>query len=113
MAQKVTVELVDDIDGTPLDGDGGTVTFALERKLYEIDLSSENLGRLRDALAPYIEAARPAASSAAPRLTASARKGSASRDLGAVRAWARDNGYTVSDRGRVPATVLEAYDAAH
>ncbi|MBF4563303.1 Lsr2 family protein [Microbacterium sp. VKM Ac-2870] len=116
MAQKVIVELVDDLDGTPIkDGKGGTVSFALGKKSYDIDLSDTNLTKLEKALAPFIDAARP--SSSAP--TAGARR-SASRsarkasgvDLAAVRDWARANGHTVSERGRVPAAVLEAYAAA-
>lgn len=114
MAKKVTVELVDDLDGTPIaENGGGTVVFSLERRSYEIDLSDANLARLREALEPFIDAGRVvAAGSAAPRARA-ARPAASSRDLGAVREWARANGHTVSDRGRVPASVIEAYDAAH
>jgi hypothetical protein len=113
MAKKVTVQLVDDLDGTPIpEGDGGTVVFSIDRRSYEIDLSDENQGKLRDALAPFIDAGRVvSASSSAPRARSASRTNG--HDLGAVRAWARENGYTVSDRGRVPAVVLEAYEAAN
>lgn len=114
MAKKVTVQLVDDLDGTPiLEGEGATVVFSIDRKSYEIDLSDDNQEKLRTALAPFIDAGR-VVSSAAPRARAASRSAtSAGHDLTAVRAWARENGFTVSDRGRVPGTVLEAYDAAN
>jgi Lsr2 len=114
MAQKVTVELVDDLDGSPIhEGKGGTISFALERKVYEIDLNDKNAQKLKNALAPYIEAARPATrASEAPKVTRT-RRSASSHDLAAVRAWSRDNGHEVSDRGRVPAAVLRAYDEAH
>lgn len=115
MAKKVTVELVDDLDGTPIEeNSGGTVVFSLERRSYEIDLSDDNLGKLREALAPFIEAGRVVSSgAAAPRGRAASRPANGTHDLAAVRVWARENGHQVSDRGRVPAAVLEAYDAAH
>jgi hypothetical protein len=116
MAKKVTVQLVDDLDGTPIpDGEGATVVFSIDRRSYEIDLSDENQEKLRDALAPFIDAGRVVSSgSSSPRTrTSSSRPASNGHDLTAVRAWARENGHKVSDRGRVPATVLEAYDAAN
>ncbi len=112
MAKRVSVELVDDLDGTPIaDGEGGTIVFSLERRSYEIDLSDANLAALRDSLAPYISAGRVVAAASASKARPAAP--AAVRDLVAVRAWARENGHTVSDRGRVPATILQAYDAAH
>lgn len=110
MAQKTITQFFDDLDGSPLE-DGATVTFALERKSYEIDLSPENKAKLEDALAPFIKAARPAGSASAGRAP-SARKAPA-HDLADVRAWAAKNGHEVSSRGRVPAAILAAYAAAH
>ncbi|MFH8252002.1 Lsr2 family protein [Microbacterium sp. B2969] len=114
MAQKVTVELVDDLDGTPIpDGEGSTVTFAFQRKTYEIDLSSENIEKLEAALAPFVSVARVA--DASPKESRPARTPRTARrqDLVAVRAWAHVNGHDVSERGRLPASVLAAYDAGH
>lgn len=112
MAKKVTVELVDDIDATPIaDGNGGTVSFALEGKTYEIDLTSENADKLRKALAPFIEAGRSVSSAAAAARTPRRRSGG-NADLAAVRSWAKSNGFQVSDRGRVPKNVMEAYARA-
>lgn len=117
MAQKVIVELVDDLDGTPIkNGKGSSVTFALGKKSYEIDLSDANLAKLEEALAPFIDVARASSSAsnggARRGASRSARKASGV-DLGAVREWARAHGHTVSERGRIPAAVLEAYTAAH
>ncbi|CAG7843831.1 Nucleoid-associated protein Lsr2 [Pseudoclavibacter triregionum] len=117
MAQKVLIQLVDDLDGTELsEGAGETVEFALDGRSYEIDLSTENAKRLRDALAEFVDAARPASSRGGRRSSGSvsARGGQSGkrRDLAEVRVWARANGFKVSDRGRVPQNVLDAYDEA-
>ena len=113
MAQKVQVLLVDDIDGGDADE---TVEFALDGTRYEIDLSSGNASKLRDTLAPYVAEARKA-SNGRRRPSGSSgggRKAAASGDSpAAIRAWARENGYDVPDRGRVSTEVREAYAAAH
>lgn len=112
MAKRQITQLIDDLDGTVLDNDGVTIRFALEGRSYDIDLSDENADKLREALAPFIAVASPVSSSGRvdrPR----ARRGSDRRsDLAAVREWANENGFSVSTRGRVPSTVLDAYDAA-
>lgn len=112
MAKKVTVELVDDIDASPIgEGKGGTVSFALEGKSYEIDLTEKNADKLRKALAPFIEAGRSVSASAAPARTSRHRSG-ANADLAAIRNWGKSNGFEVSERGRVPKNVMDAYSAA-
>ncbi|WP_294981886.1 Lsr2 family protein, partial [uncultured Microbacterium sp.] len=59
MARKIVHQLVDDLDGTVLEvGDGETVLFSLDGTAYEIDLTTDNAAALRDALAPYVAAAR-------------------------------------------------------
>lgn len=108
--KRITTELVDDLDGTVITpGGGGTVTFALDGASYEIDLGRANHQALRDALAPFIAAARSTGrrSSGAPR-----KRSSGSSDTAAVREWAQRNGYTVGDRGRIPADIRDAYTAA-
>ena len=108
MAQKVQVILVDDIDG----GEASeTVSFALDGVSYEIDLSEKNAAGLRDALSSYVGHARRVGGRSSSRRQSGARAGG-SNDTAAVREWARQNGHQVSDRGRVPARVLEAYRAA-
>ncbi|WP_030386536.1 histone-like nucleoid-structuring protein Lsr2 [Streptomyces sp. NRRL S-241] len=112
MAQKVQVLLVDDIDGGEADE---TLTFALDGKTYEIDLSTDKAEKLRAALAPYVKGGRRTggrASSAGSRgkATASSTDGPSAEEL---RTWAQQNGYEVKERGRVPAPIREAYAAAH
>jgi hypothetical protein len=113
MAQKVNIVLVDDIDQSDAEE---TVTFGLDGKEYAIDLSSANAGSLRDALAPYVAHARPVGGRS--RRTTSSSSAAAKTPAGGaapaeIRAWARDNGFDVPERGRVSAEVREAYAAAH
>lgn len=111
MAQKVQVLLVDDIDGGNADE---TVPFGLDGVSYEIDLSAKNAGKLRDALAGYVAEARRVGSRAGRRRGGRGRgSGDSGSSASEVREWARANGHQVSDRGRVPAAVMEAYRAAH
>jgi hypothetical protein len=110
VAQRTVVMLTDDIDG----GEASeTVTFAIDGVTYEIDLNVKNATALRGAVAPYIGAARRSGRGA--RVGSAGRRGRGGRgvDIGAVREWARANGHQVSDRGRISATVQDAYDAAH
>ena len=104
MAQRVEVILEDDIDGSPADE---TVRFALNGTSYEIDLSSANAQALRGALGRYVEHARKA--SGASRQARGPRRRA---DTSAVRAWARERGMEVNDRGRIPASVMKEYEAA-
>ena len=108
MVQRVTYTLYDDIDGAPADE---TVRFGLDGVSYEIDLSAANAAQLREALALYIGSGRRAAGSrrGRPAAAAGTKKASATD----VRAWAAANGHQVSARGRVPAAVRAAYEAAH
>ncbi|MBC3760436.1 histone-like nucleoid-structuring protein Lsr2 [Quadrisphaera oryzae] len=111
MAQTLQVVLVDDLDGGPADQ---TVTFSLDGTDYEIDLSAENAARLRDDLAVWVGHARRTTTVRRARSGAAPGAGAAADgvDVAAVRAWARENGHTVNERGRVPAAVVEAYRAA-
>lgn len=107
MAQKVQIMLVDDVDGSEATQ---TVYFALDGVSYEIDLNDANAAELRQSMGRWLDSARRVRGRArAPR----ARAMQARTDLALVRSWARKNGYTVSDRGRVSADILEAYDAAN
>lgn len=108
MAQKIHITLVDDIDHSTADEN---VTFGLDGINYEIDLSAENAKSLRDALATYVGAGRRVGGRAVRgRGPAAATKGSS--DVAQIRAWARDNGYTVHERGRIQAEIRDAYYAA-
>ncbi len=121
MAQKVQVILVDDVDGGEATE---TVTFALDGVSYEIDVSEANASALRDALAPWVGHARrvsgrgssagSSSSGGGGRAKSAGRsRGNSKFDLTDVRSWARENGFQVSDRGRVSGEVLAAYEKAH
>ena len=109
MAQKVHIVLEDDIDGSPATE---TVSFGLDGKTYEIDLNDKNAGKLRDALAQYVGAGRSVGGARRGRKSASSATnlGPSARE---VRDWARSNGFDVPDRGRIPADVRKAFDAAN
>jgi hypothetical protein len=106
MAQKITVELQDDLDGGPA---AETVRFGVVGAEYEIDLSKKNAAAFRRKLAPFLDHARKAGRGQRRRPGRTA----ASRDRsGSIRAWAKQAGVAVSARGRVPASVVELYEAA-
>ena len=99
MAKQVITLLTDDLDGGEADR---TVEFGLDGVNYTIDLSEKNAGKLRKALDPFL--------GAATRRTAPASTGRASRDQNqAIREWANKNGFEVSERGRIPSHIVEAY----
>ena len=109
MAQKLTVLLEDDLDGSTAEE---TIRFGLDGVLYEIDLSRENALDLRTKLGPYVGAARrPKGPAARPGRA----RGSAADDARnqEIRSWARENGLKVSDRGRIPAGIVARYEAAN
>ena len=115
MARKVQVILSDDLDEN-LTADE-TVSFALDGTNYEIDLSEKNAKELRDAFSRYVSAARKvgrgnrASGGGRSRATGGGRMDR--EQAGAIRDWARKNGRQVSDRGRIPASVVQAYEDAH
>ena len=115
MAQRVTVQLVDDLDGTAAE-DISTVSFALDGVSYEIDLTEANAEKLRAGLEDYISSARRIGGRAKRGGTPAKRGGSSAagrEQTKAIRDWARQNGFDLSDRGRIPANVIEAFDEAH
>jgi hypothetical protein len=110
MAQKVHIVLEDDLDGSPATE---TVSFGLDGKTYEIDLNDKNAGKLRDALAQYVGAGRSvggARRGGRKSASSATNQGPSARE---VRDWARSNGFDVPDRGRIPADVRTAFDAAN
>jgi hypothetical protein len=116
MARKVQVILSDDLDeDLPADE---TVSFSLDGTNYEIDLSEKNAEEMRNAFSRYVQAARKvgrgagrASGGGRSRATGGGRMDR--EQAGAIRDWARKNGHQVSDRGRIPASVVEAYEGAH
>ncbi|MEU9983337.1 Lsr2 family protein [Streptomyces sp. NPDC050856] len=110
MAQKVQVLLVDDLDGGEADE---TVTFALDGKTYEIDLTTANADKLRGLLEPYTKSGRRTGGRTSTSRGKARATSGGSPDTAKIRAWAKENGYNVNDRGRVPADIKQAYEDAN
>jgi Lsr2 len=108
MAQQIQTLFIDDIDGGAAEG---TVRFGLDGTEYEIDLNAKHAEELRKVLADYAAHARKVGGTTrrAPR---GHRTGADAIDTAKVREWAKESGYDIRDRGRVPATVVEKYKAA-
>lgn len=107
--QRVKVDLIDDLDQESIAAK--TVKFSVDDTRYEIDVNEAHLAEFHEALAPFVGSARRVGG---PRSNNKA-KPAATRnrdELAAIRAWGQANGYAVSDKGRVPAAVQEAYKAA-
>ncbi|MFF4223171.1 Lsr2 family protein [Streptomyces abikoensis] len=110
MAQKIVTIYTDDLTGEE-SAEAATHTFSLDGVAYEIDLGHDSYDKLLEALAPFTKAGRRTGKARKP----AARKtsGAGNQDTAKIRAWAKENGYSVNDRGRVPADVREAYMAAN
>ena len=111
MAKQVITLLTDDLDGGEADR---SVEFGLDGVNYTIDLSEKNVAKLRKVLDPYLNVAtrvgRSGAAERGVRRAAPAPSGRASRDQNqAIREWASNNGFEVSERGRIPSSIVEAY----
>jgi hypothetical protein len=124
VAQKTIVTFIDDLTGEEAE-DITTVEFALEGVTYEIDLANDNAAKLRDNLSRYVAAARKTSTrrpgnrssersgSRGSGNSAAARSGYNRDTLRAIREWAKQNGHSVSDRGRLPLNVLNAWEENH
>ncbi|RZQ62291.1 histone-like nucleoid-structuring protein Lsr2 [Amycolatopsis suaedae] len=112
MAKQVRIDLVDDLDGSVATQ---TVPFMLDGKSYEIDLSDDNADTLRDNLAQFVDAGRRTGGrktrATAPKALATATPPDRERSR-TIRAWARENDWPISDRGRIPDEIVTAYDVA-
>jgi hypothetical protein len=111
MATRTLVTIQDDLDGS---GGAEAVTFGLDGRAYEIDLTPKNREKLEGALAPYLAAARKVAPSGRVSRTNTTPSGSGlpAEELQAIRAWAAEQGIDVAARGRIAARVVDAYHAA-
>ena len=110
MAQHVNVVLIDDVDGSPAQK---TVTFALDGVGYEIDPSSGNAARLREGLSQWLQGARRVSGSRGRGNRSLTKQSTVDASNSTVREWARANGHAVSDRGRVKAELVQAFNAAN
>lgn len=116
MAERMVRQLIDDIDGSEIpDGSGERIEFSFRGVDYHIDLSTANVAKLEKAIKPYVDAAAKVRGSRGRRQKSSgAASGPSSKEqLAAIRSWARKKGYDVSERGRIKAEVVEAFNAAH
>lgn len=111
MARKLHVSMVDDIDGTEAHQ---SVSFGLDGIEYEIDLSDDRAADLRDSLARFVEYARRTGGRKVQRSAGGGDESLSDRRVRTqqIRSWARENGYSVSERGRISAEVQEAFIAA-
>lgn len=111
MAQKTLTFFVDDLTGEQIpEEEAKTIEFSYGGTAYEIDLSAENAAKLDDFLSTYIDAARRVRGGSTSKPKSSAPAGTS---LQVIREWARANGHTLSDRGRISADILSAYRQAH
>lgn len=117
MAERIVRQLIDDLDGTEIsDGGGEQVDFSFRGCDYRIDLTAANAAKFDKALAPYVGAAAKIRGSSRGRLrkiNSQGKSAASPEQLGAIREWARKNGYTVSDRGRIKGEIVDAFEAAH
>jgi hypothetical protein len=112
MATVTRTYLVDDLDGS--DDDVATVLLSVDKKDYEIDLSATNQARLREKLATFLDAATPVRPQGPRRTRTAVTAIPVSRDqTRAIRVWARSAGFVVSERGRIPKNVQDAFNQAH
>jgi hypothetical protein len=114
MATITQTVYTDDLDGKP-HKNVSTVYFSVGTTEYEIDLSPKNADKLRRQLAEFVEHARPLKPQrgGAKRTQVSRPATSGAEQTSALRDWAKQNGYTVSNRGRISQTIRDAFDAAH
>ncbi len=105
--QKVEVQLEDDLTGGPADE---TVEFGVDGRAYELDLNSRHAADLRHRLAPFVERARLVPQR---RFKSTARTPASRARSRQIRAWAEQKGFNVSAHGRLPATIIQEYEAAH
>lgn len=110
MARETIVRLIDDIDGKPAKE---TVTFSLDGVGYEIDLNTRNADKLRKTFTPYVEKARKIGTRRPGRsVRRVGARSTQQRDRAAqIRAWAKQHGIDVNERGRIPSRIVESYEA--
>ncbi|MFT4124862.1 MAG: Lsr2 family protein [Gordonia sp. (in: high G+C Gram-positive bacteria)] len=112
MARTTVIQYVDDLDGKPLK-DAITISFSIDGESYEFDTSPSHAKEFHKDLEKYVEASRSAAPEPAPVKPARRRRKPAAPDTKVVREWAREAGYEVSERGRISADIIAAYEAAN
>lgn len=117
MAQRVTIQLVSDLSGEAIEeGAGSTVSYSLDGSTWELDLTNEEADSFRGLFQDYIAVSRKvgrATGTAGKRSTvATPGSGMSKAELANIRAWAKENGHAVSERGRIAQSIIDAYKAA-
>ncbi len=115
MVQRLVTQIISDLSGDDVaDGEGETVQFAYRGTSYTIDLTDKEAAAFDKSMAPYVEhATKVAAGNRKPTAASNRDSGRSRSELQNIRSWARENGYEVSDRGRIKADIVEAYHAAN
>ncbi|MFG2717335.1 Lsr2 family protein [Streptomyces sp. NPDC048416] len=109
MAQKIVTIYTDDLTGEETT-EAATHQIVIDGVAYEIDLAPESYDKFLEAVAPFTKAGRRVR--AGRGKAAAPARSTGSNDTAAIRAWAKENGRHVNDRGRVPAELREAYEKA-
>ncbi|MBY4574807.1 hypothetical protein ACN94_14585 [Gordonia paraffinivorans] len=113
MAKKEIVQVIDDLDGKVLD-QYETVRWSLDGKNYEFDTSSKHAQQFRDSLQKYLEVSRQVGRTTKRASTTTTSSGGRNKETTkAIREWAIREGYELSDRGRIPQSIIDAFEAAH
>ena len=113
MAQKVQITLLCDLDDGNVEAEE-TLHFGLADITYEVDVCGNHAQQIRDGLQPFVAHARKSSSASSSSSRRRPGRSAAGRDQTAgIRAWAKDKGIQVNDRGRIPASVVKEYEAAH
>lgn len=110
MAQRVITQLVDDITGEEINAGGKTIRFSVDGGDWQIDLNEKNAKKFYETMKFYQDHATHLGGRG--KRTRVASKASNKEELAAIRRWARDAGYEVSDRGRIKQEIVDAYHAA-
>lgn len=111
--QRQIIETVTcDVCGDQTDDPTG-VTLGWGREQWELDLCPTHNAELSQDFERWTANARRAGGRAGRSAGRSGGSSSSGGDVGAIREWARSNGYKVGDKGRISAEVREAYAAAN
>lgn len=110
MAKKIIEVITSDISGEELaPGQGETVLFSVGGTEYSIDLTDAEVKEFHSTLDPYIKNATKLAGRGKPSRKSTG-SGRSPEELAAARAWLKEHGHDVSDRGRVKAELLDLFD---
>jgi hypothetical protein len=112
MAQKVQITLLCDLDDGNVEAEE-TLHFGLADSTYEVDVCGNHAQQIRDGLQPFVAHARKSSSASSSNRRRPGRPAAGRDQTAGIRAWAKDKGIQVNDRGRIPASVVKEYEAAH